>query len=71
MYVGGDYIFNMTNFFGLNLSLFGAFLYTYFNFSDEHSKEQIIKVKGELRKGKKEKNKKESGSKDEKATLIV
>lgn len=71
MYVGGDYIFNMTNFFGLNLSLFGAFLYTYFNFSDEHSKEQVIKVKGQVRKTKKEKNKKESGTQEEKTNLMV
>ena len=70
MYVGGDYIFNVTNFFGLNLSLFGAFLYTYFNFSDEHSQEQTIKAKKE-KNGKKEKNKKEPGTKEEKATLIV
>lgn len=59
MYVGGDYIFNVTNFFGLNLSMFGAFLYTYFNFSEEHAKEQKII------------NKKETGNKDEKEELIV
>ena len=55
MYVGGDYIFNVTNFFGLNLSMFGAFLYTYFNFSEEHNKV----------------NKKETDDKEEKETLIV
>jgi len=62
MYVGGDYIFNVTNFFGLNLSMFGAFLYTYFNFSEEHAK-ATNKVPN--------KSKKEFGIKEEKENLIV
>ena len=71
MYVGGDYIYNFYNFFGLNLSLFGAFLYTYFNFSDEHSQEQTIKARSRKDKSKKEKNKIEPGSKEEKENLMV
>jgi hypothetical protein len=36
MYVGGDYIFNMFNFAGLNISMVGAFYYAYVNFTDDN-----------------------------------
>ena len=41
MYVGGDYIFNMYNFIGLNISMVGAIYYTYVNFKDERRKSLI------------------------------
>lgn len=49
--------------------MFGAFYYTYVNFSEEHAKEQIIKKK----KLKKKTNltKKETGNKSEKEDLIA
>lgn len=37
MYIGGDYVFNLFNFAGLNISMIGAFLYAFINFTEDNS----------------------------------
>ncbi|XP_076307542.1 solute carrier family 35 member D2-like protein isoform X2 [Tachypleus tridentatus] len=38
MYVGGDYVFTIANFVGLNISMLGSIIYTYLTFVQKHQK---------------------------------
>ena len=35
MFIGGDYIFSLVNFIGINVSVMGSLIYTYFAFRSQ------------------------------------